>query len=422
MSTIELSIVLTKSIKLLTKFYDTWVSICRMVCDLRFYIAREDDIRNGIVTDIYFLRTKKILDKAGIRKRVRMELHTTGLPKGYEWAVFAGLEEALYLLKDKPVTVYSLPEGTLFKPYEPLMIVEGYYNDIAVFETALLGIIRHYTSIATKAARLKRLAMNKTLLFFGLRALHPALAPMADRAAFIGGVDAVSGVASEKYLGLKPVGTMPHALIIVAGDQVTAWKLFDEYVEPNVPRIMLVDTFYDERIESLMAAETLKEKLYGVRLDTPSSRRGNMKAIVREVRWTLDLHGYKHVKIFVSGGIGEKEIYELRDIVDGFGVGTSIAFPPSIDISMDIVEVEENGKWKPVTKRGKWPGAKQLYRKRPGLNDMILPWGSSAPEGYEPLLKKYIEDGKIIGNLPSIHEIRRYVLEQLKEVPEPTPT
>lgn len=390
---------------------------------MKFYIASEEDIINGIVTDIYFARTKKILEEKNIRVKVRMEFHTAKLPKGYEWAVYAGLEEVLRLLEGKPVDVYSLPEGTLFKPGEPLLIIEGYYNDFAVYETPILGILRHYTSIATKAARMKRLAMNKTILFFGLRAVHPALAPMADRAAYIGGVDAVSGVASEKYLGLKPAGTMPHALIIVMGDQRKAWKAFDEVVEEDVPRIMLVDTFYDERIESLMAAETLGKKLSGVRLDTPSSRRGDMRAIVEEVRWALDLHGYKWVKIVVSGGINEKKLVELRDIVDAFGIGTSIASPPCIDISADIVEILSDNKWKPVAKRGKLPGAKQLYRKRPGLNDYIGLLNRSNPPSpdYKPLLVKYIENGKIIRKLPSLKEIREYVLEQLKEVDEPVP-
>ncbi|WFO75295.1 nicotinate phosphoribosyltransferase [Desulfurococcaceae archaeon MEX13E-LK6-19] len=385
------------------------------------YMVSWNEIKEGSVTDIYFVRTKKILEKAGIRKKVRMELHTNSLPKGYEWAVFVGVEEVIRLFEGLPVTIYSLPEGTLFKAGEPLMIIEGYYNDIAVYETPLLGILRHETSIATKAARIKKLAMDKTILFFGLRALHPALAVIADKAAYIGGVDGVSGTASEKHLGLKPVGTMPHALIIVSGSQEKAWSLFDKYVEEDVPRIMLVDTFYDERIESLMAAKLLGNKLYGVRLDTPSSRRGNMRAIVKEVRWTLDLHGYKHVKIFVSGGINEKEIIELRDLVDGFGVGTSIAFPPNIDISMDIVEVYEDGKWVPITKRGKLPGAKQLYRKRPGLNDIVLPWDSEAPKDYKPMLIKVLDNGKIVNKLPTIKEIRNYVLEQLKELPEPQP-
>ena len=378
---------------------------------------------SGIVTDIYFVRTKKILEAKRLRKKIRMEYHVVKLPRGFEWAVFAGLEEVLYVLRDKPVTVYAMPEGTLFKAGEPLMIIEGYLDDIVLYETAILGILRHYTSIATKAARIKKLAGDKKVLFFGLRALHPAIAPAVDRAAYIGGVDAVSGYASEKYLGLKPQGTMPHALIIAFGNQVEAWKAFDEVVEPEVPRIMLVDTFYDERVEALMAAQLLGERLHGVRLDTPSSRRGSMKQIVEEVRWTLDIHGYKHVKIVVSGGIDEKEVVELRNLVDAFGVGTSIAMPPSIDISADIVEVYEDNTWKPITKRGKLPGAKQVYRKRPGLNDIItlLDKPGVVPSDYTPLLKKYIEDGRILVEPPSLEEIRKYVLEQLAELPELTP-
>jgi len=394
-----------------------------LVSSMRFYIASDEDILNGVVTDIYFTRTVRVLKAKGVRRKVRMEFHVVKLPRGYDWAVFAGLEEVLYLLRGKPVTVYAMPEGTVFRAGEPLMIIEGYLDDFIVFETALLGILRHYSSIASKAARVKKLAGDKTVLFFGLRALHPAIAPMVDRAAYIGGVDAVSGYASYKYLGLKPQGTMPHALIIAFGNQIEAWRAFDEVIEKDVPRIMLVDTFYDERIEALMAAELLKEKLQGVRLDTPSSRRGNMKQIVEEVRWTLDIHGYKHVKIVVSGGIDEKEILELRNLVDAFGVGTSIANPPNIDISADIVEIHENNEWRPITKRGKLPGAKQVYRRRPGLNDIVtlLDKPGEIQEEYQPLLRKYMENGELLVNLPSLSEIREYVLEQLRELPEPMP-
>ncbi|MEM4654745.1 MAG: nicotinate phosphoribosyltransferase [Thermosphaera sp.] len=390
---------------------------------MRFYVASEEDLLNGIVTDIYFERTVKILRTKNLRKKVRMEFHSMSLPGGYEWAVFTGLEEALKLLEGKPVNVYAMDEGTIFKAGEPLMIIEGYLDDFILFETALLGILRHYSSISTKAARLKRLAMDKTLLFFGLRAVHPALAPMVDRAAFIGGMDAVSGVASEKYLGLTPSGTMPHALIIAFGDQRKAWKAFDEVIEENIPRIMLVDTFYDERIEALMAAETLGNKLHGVRLDTPSSRRGNMRRIVEEVRWTLNLYGYSNVKIVVSGGIDEEEIIELRNIVDAFGIGTSVSFPQSIDISADIVEVYENGRWLPLAKRGKLPGAKQVFRKRPGLNDLVrlMENPGEVPGDYSPLLKPYVIEGKVVRQPPDVLKIREYVLDQLKELPEPRP-
>lgn len=195
---------------------------------MRLYVASEEDILSGNATDIYFKRTVEVVKKSGKDKKVRMEFHAYSLPKGYEWGVFAGLEEALYVLRGRDVTVYSLPEGTLFFRKEPIMVIEGKYSEFGELETALLGIIRHSTSIATKAARIKLAAGDKKVLFFGLRALHPAIQPVADRAAFIGGVDGVAGALSEKFLGLKPQGTMPHALIVIFGDEESAWKAFDE--------------------------------------------------------------------------------------------------------------------------------------------------------------------------------------------------
>ena len=169
-----------------------------------------------------------------------------------------------------------------------------------------------------------------------------------------------------------------------------------------------------------MAAELLGKKLHGVRLDTPSSRRGRMRDIVEEVRWALKVNGYGNVKIYVSGGIDEEEVKELRDIVDGFGVGTSIAWPPNIDISMDIVEVEEKGKWVPRAKRGKMPGAKEVYRCSVA-ETIIVRIGEKPPlcsDGREPqkLTKLYIRNGELVEELPSIEEIRKYVHSQLSEI------
>ncbi len=386
----------------------------------KLYAAHPDEIIKGEITDIYFIRAVETVKHAGLEDvKVRMEVHAYSLPQGYEWAVFAGLEEALALLKGRPVTVYAVPEGTLFRRKYPLMIIEGRYVDFGVLETALLGVLRFSTSIATKAARVRIAAGNKTVLFFGLRALHPAVAPAADRAAYIGGLDGVSGVEARKYLGVEPRGTMPHAMIIVFGDQVKAWSAFAEKYGNETPVIALVDTFYDEREEALMAARALSEKLAGVRLDTPSSRRGKMRDIVEEVRWTLDINGFKHVKIFVSGGLDEERITELKDIVDGFGVGTSIAAAPNIDLSMDVVEVNRGQGWMPITKRGKIPGAKQLYRCR-ALNDYVLPWGSEAPNcpdgrKAKPMLVKYLDNGELVQELPDVNKIREYVIEQLRE-------
>lgn len=60
--------------------------------------------------------------------------------------------------------------------------------------------------------------------------------------------------------------------------------------------------------------------------------------MINEVRWELDIRGYKDVKIFVSGLIDEDAIERLKNCpVDGFGVGTSIANAPTINFAMDIV-------------------------------------------------------------------------------------
>ncbi len=392
----------------------------------KIYVSKPEEIAGGEATDIYFVRTKRILEEAGLSDvKVRMEAHVYSMPRGYEWAVFAGLEEALRILEGVPVNVYAIPEGTVFRGKEPLLVLEGRYVDFAVYETAILGALRFASSIATKTARIKKLAGDKQVLYFGLRALHPAVFPAADRAAYIGGADGVSGVLSKKYFGVEPKGTMPHALIIAFGDQREAWKWFAKVYGDSVPVIALVDTFCDERMESLWAAELLGEKLYGVRLDTPSSRRGKMREIVEEVRWTLRLHGYDHVKIYVSGGIGERQVAELRDVVDGFGVGTSISAAPSIDISMDIVEVDRGNGWEPVSKRGKLPGAKRLYR-CPPITNVVALWDEPAPEcpgggKAEPLMIKYLENGRLVADLPGADEIRRYVLEQLRHLPEPEP-
>jgi len=314
-----------------------------------FYIAHEGDIKAGKTTDVYFIRTKKILEEKGIHKKVFADVTTTSLPKGWKWGVLAGIEEVAKLLEGLPVNVYAMREGTIFHPYEPVLQIEGFYEEFGIYETALLGMLSQASGIATAALRVKIAANFKPVYSFGIRHMHPAIAPMIDRAAFIGGCDGVSGVLGAEMIGEKPVGTMPHALILTVGDQVKAWKYFDEVVEPEVPRTALVDTLCDEKFEALMAAEALGERLTAVRLDTPGSRRGNFRRIIEEVRWELDLRGYDWVKIFVSGGLDEESIREIVDVADAFGVGSAIASAKPVDFSLDIVEVEG----KPITKRGK---------------------------------------------------------------------
>ncbi|MFQ6135761.1 MAG: nicotinate phosphoribosyltransferase [Candidatus Hydrothermarchaeales archaeon] len=381
-----------------------------------FHLATVDEIKDGKTTDVYFARAKDILEKKGVEKSVIAEVTASSFPDDYKWGILAGVEEVAYLFEGYPVDVYSLPEGSIFYPNEPVIRIEGDYKRFAELETPLLGLICQASGIATKSARIKKIAGDKIVLSFGIRRMHPAISPMIDRAAYIGGMDGFSGVGAEKLIGKKSSGTMPHALVITLGDQAKAFRYFDEVVEEGVPRIALVDTYYDEKIESIIAAEAVKG-LYGVRLDTHSSRRGDMREIAEEVRWELDIRGYKDVKIFVSGGVDEEEIRYL-DNVDGFGVGTSISNAKTIDFAMDLVEVEGE----PVAKRGKFGGKKEVYRCPSCMKGEIV----YKPEGeikcdscngtMESKLKPLIKNGGVHGKLPTVEKIRDYVLEQLGKV------
>ncbi|WP_297498356.1 nicotinate phosphoribosyltransferase [Thermococcus sp.] len=381
-----------------------------------FYIAHEEDIKAGKTTDVYLIRTRKVLREKGIRRKVFADVTTTSLPNGWKWGVLAGVEEVAKLFEGMPVNVYAMPEGTIFHPYEPVLQIEGYYDDFGIYETALLGMLSQASGIATAALRVKIAANFKPVYSFGIRHMHPAIAPMIDRSAFIGGCDGVSGVLGAEMIGEKAVGTMPHALILTVGDQVKAWRYFDEVVEPEVPRTALVDTLCDEKFEALMAAEALGERLNAIRLDTPSSRRGNFRRIIEEVRWELDLRGYNWVKILVSGGLNEESIVKIADVADAFGVGSAIASAKPIDFSLDTVEVEG----KPVTKRGKLSGRKQVYRCEKGHYhrvpaDKKLEKCPVCGAKIEPLLKPLIENGEIVAELPKAREIREYVLEQAEK-------
>jgi len=391
-----------------------------------FHVASDEEIKRGRTTDVYFTRTKQILDAKGLSKvKVVAEVTANDLPRDWPWGVLCGVDEVAKLFEGHPIDVYAMPEGSVFRPRDhrgmriPVVVIEGPYGEFCELETPLLGLLCQASGVATMAARIRKIVGNKYLMSFGIRRAHPAIAPMLDRAAYIGGFDGVSSLVGAKAIGKEPMGTMPHSLIIAFGDQVKAWRTFDEVMPKKVPRVALVDTYFDEKTESLMAAEALGKRLDGVRLDTPGSRKGDFAEIVREVRWELDARGYGHVKIMVSGGLNDDNIKGLAEAgADGFGVGTSITNSPTIDFAMDIVELEG----KPVAKRGKLGGRKRVWRCAKCLTDVLLPARESSPRcpscggKTRTVLVPLVRKGKIVAKLPSANEIRKRVLGQLEKL------
>ena len=381
-----------------------------------WHVTSYDDVKRGRVTDVYFQRALETLRGEGIDKRVRAEFVAKALPDAWEWAVLAGVEECARLLEGMPVTVRAMPEGTVFRPYQPVLEIEGMYTDFAVYETALIGMLCQVSGVATRAARICKLAEDKPVSSFGARRMHPAIAIAIERAAYIGGCVGVATVAAAEELGITPNGTMPHALILVMGDTVAAAKAFHQHVSPQTPRIILIDTFNDEKFEALQVAEALGDDLYAIRLDTPASRRGDFFQILQEVRWELDLRGYDHVKLFVSGGLTEDAVVHLRDIADAFGVGTEVSGAPVVDFALDIVEIDGA----PLAKRGKLSGSKSVWRCSACGSEFLTP--RAVPPHHDDggtltdLLEPLIEDGRLVQALPSPQAIRERVLREVEPV------
>lgn len=318
--------------------------------DAVFPIA--DAILKGDTADVYLLRAWQVLEREGMNPRATMEVFPS------RDGILCGMKEALALLRrvlPPEAEVWALEEGQLFSRKEVVLRITGPYLSYGMYETAILGFLAHESAWATAARQCVQAAREIPVVSFGARHVHPAVAPYLDYAAIVGGCATGSTTAGARLAGLAPSGTMPHTIILCFGDTVRAAAAFDRHIPPDVPRIVLVDTFRDEAQESLAVAQALGQRLNGVRLDTPSERGGVTPDLVKEVRARLDLARFPWVQIFVSGGMTPDRIREMREAeapIDGFGIGSHITSAPPIDFTADIHEIDG----KPIAKRGRIPG------------------------------------------------------------------
>jgi nicotinate phosphoribosyltransferase len=315
----------------------------------------------GETADVYFLRTKQILNAEGLAPTVAMEVFAnhTGL--------LCGMNEVLALLArvlPANAEVWAIPEGQTVEPKEVVLRIRAPYPTFAIYETAYLGILASETGWATAARACVEAAGDIPIISFGARHVHPDVSARMEYAAWVGGCAGCATPAGAQLAGLEASGTIPHALILCFGDTVPAVQAFDRLMPDQVLRIALVDTFKDEAEESLRVASAMRERLWGVRLDTPSERGRVTAALVKEVRARLDQAGYGHVRIVVSGGVDPERIryfLEQEAPVDSFGVGSAISGARPIDFTADIKEIDG----RPVAKRGRIPGITENPRLEP---------------------------------------------------------
>ncbi|MCX7795714.1 MAG: nicotinate phosphoribosyltransferase [bacterium] len=328
----------------------------------KLFSASEEEIISGKTADIYFERTYKVLSSIGaLNTPVVGEIFPR--KSGY----LGGVKEVLNLLEGKRVRIYSLEEGEYIEEKETIMRIEGPYGEFGIYETAILGILASSTGWVTAARECKEASNGKPVLSFGARHVHPAVASVMDRSAIIGGVDGVSSILGAELVGIIPSGTMPHALILIIGDTVEAARAFHK-AHPDIPLVVLVDTFKDEAEEAIRVAREFRRSLYGIRLDTPGERGGVTPELVREVRSRLNQEGFDYVKIFVSGGLNPARIRALSEAgADVFGVGSYISGASPIDMTLDLKVV----KGRPIAKRGRIPGITNNPRLRLVYNNLV---------------------------------------------------
>jgi nicotinate phosphoribosyltransferase len=314
------------------------------------------DILSGASADVYFSRADEILAKEHLDPIVAMEVFAR------RDAVLCGVDEVKVLLAhvlgnagDGEVIVEALSDGDRIEPKEVVLRIRARYRAFGLYETAILGILAQSTGWATAAREVVDAAAPEPVVSFGARHVHPEITDTLDYAAIIGGCVGASTPAGARLAGLSPTGTMPHSLVLIFGDTVRAAEAFDRHMPPDVPRIILVDTFRDEAEESLRVARALGDRLYGIRLDTPAERGRVTPELVREVRARLDQAGFDHVRIIVSGGFNPERILFFKAAaapVDSYAVGSYISGARPIDFTGDLKEIDG----KPIAKRGRIPG------------------------------------------------------------------
>jgi nicotinate phosphoribosyltransferase len=311
----------------------------------------EETLR-GDNADIYFQRARDILQHEGLDPVVTMEIFP-----GRE-GILCGMREALALLErvlPRDAQVWALDEGAPMHAKEVVLRIRARYSTFGLYETALLGILASQSGWATAARRIVEAAAPVPVISFGARHIHPNVSAQMEYAAIVGGCVTCATPLGARLAGKQPSGTMPHALVLIFGDTVRAVEAFDKWMPPEVNRIALVDTFHDEAEEALRVARAFGERLWGVRLDTPSERGRVTPDLVKEIRARLDQAGFTRVKIFVSGGVDAERIELFKRAgapVDGYGVGSAISAAPPIDFTGDLKEVDG----KPIAKRGRIPG------------------------------------------------------------------
>lgn len=409
---------------------------------------------NALATDLYQLTMAAGYFHKGLHaKRTSWELFVRRTSPERRFLVVAGLEAALehlrhlrfdecqidYLRRVPPLRkaltfelveflrgfrfsgdIWAMPEGTVAFAGEPLLRVTGSLLEAQLVETALLSIYNSETMIASKAARVVLAAgPDAQVLEFGTRRTSREEAVASARAAYLAGFSATSNVEAGFRYDIPLAGTAAHSWTMAHETEREAFRNYADVFPDHA--ILLVDT-YDTLEGTRRAIEAAGRRLSGVRLDS-----GDLLALSREVRTILDQAGCEEAIIVGSGDLNEHKIEALRAAgapIDAWGVGTELVRSkdaPSLGGVYKLVEDHETGRKvaKFSDEKSTLPGCHQVFRVTRGgtfVRDVI----GTVPEFHvdaSPLLDVWMENGRLVRELPSLSEVRARTRAQLEALP-----
>ncbi|MFX1380370.1 MAG: nicotinate phosphoribosyltransferase [Promethearchaeota archaeon] len=412
---------------LATDFYQLTMGAAYYQYNLENGIDEKEDIATFELFIRKFPRNRNYLIFAGLEQALQYLLNARFTERTIDFlrkkAVFKNIDSSFfneYLPKFKfNLDVSAMREGNFFFPNEPIIRVQGPIFHAQLAETYLLNVINFQTLIASKASRIKNIAQNKILLEFGTRRSHSPLAGVyAARASYIAGFNGTSNVVADFELGINSSGTMAHSFVQKFDEELDS---FDSYYKIyGNDSILLIDTYNTEK--AAQKSSKFGNNIRGVRIDS-----GDLIDHAKKVRKILDSNGCEKVIIVASSDLNEfkiKEIIDKNAPIDAFGVGTELATSrddPTIAGVYKLIEYNGVPRIKTSEQKTTYPGKKQIYRiyDKNGIfkEDVLSLESESFPPNSEALLIPVMKEGKLITNLPTLDDIKKFYLGNIKKLP-----
>jgi nicotinate phosphoribosyltransferase len=299
----------------------------------------------ALLTDHYELTMlQAALGSGTAQRRSVFELFPRRLPEGRRYGVVAGVGRALDALEafdfdDETLTtlrdvvddrttewlashtfagdIWGYPEGEVYLPYSPLLVVEGTFAEAVLLETLLLSIYNHDSAIASAASRMTTVAGDRPCIEMGSRRTHEEAAVAAARAAYVAGFATSSNLAARQRYGVPTAGTSAHSFTLLHDTEADAFRA--QVTSLGSGTTLLVDT-YDIREAVALGVEIAGPELGAVRIDS-----GDLGVLATEVRTQLDALGATSTRIVVTSDLDEFAIAALASApVDAYGVGTQL--------------------------------------------------------------------------------------------------